>query len=168
MQMIILLLEQNICNGQKHECHGKVNPMPGDKTQSAFPLQQRAKVYEAQRHDKLQKHIYATHKRMRHLQLICHQLIGVLAMGLPELLVQQDTVTDGQTAIDAVNQQENEPGDVPGLNDQHSYGKEKDEGDSDAAHISREAFRLSPRTEIEEREDKHAQQNDNEKRILNK
>ena len=166
--MIILLLEQNICNGQKHECRSKVNPMPGDKTQSALPLQQRAKVYEAQRHCKLQKHIYATHKRMRHLQLICHQLIGVLAMGLPELLVQQDTVTNGQTAIDAVNQQENQSNNVPGLDDQHSYGKEEDEGDSDAAHISCEAFCLSPRTEIEEREDKHAQQNDNEKRILNK
>lgn len=89
-------------------------------------------------------------------------------MGLPEFLVQQDTVTDGQTAIDAVNQQENQPGDVPGLDNQHSYGKKKDEGNSNAAHISCEAFRLSPRTEIKEREDKHAQQNDNEKRILNK
>ena len=82
--------------------------------------------------------------------------------------MQQDTVTDGQTAISAVNQQENQSGNVPGLDDQHSYGKEEDEGNSDAAHISGEAFCLSPRTEIEEREDKHAQQNDNEKRILNK
>ena len=152
------IAQEALAHDQQHKSHGEVNPMPGDKRQAARGRKKRANEYEAERHGQLQGHVNHAHKRMRHLQLIRHQLVHMLAVRLAEILVKQDAMGNRAATVNAVNQQEDQPGDVSGPDNQHPDGKEKDECDSDAANISGEAFRLSPRTEIEEREDKHAQQ----------
>ena len=82
----------------------------------------------------------------------------MLAMGLAEILVKQDSMTDGQTSVHSVNKQENQPGYVPCPDYQHSDGKQQDECNAYTSDIPCKALCLPARTEIEESEDQDAQQ----------
>ena len=95
---------------------------------------------------------------MGHLQLIRHQLVSMFAMSLPKILVKEYAVHNGQTAVNAVHQQENQPGDVTGPYNQHPDCKKQDESNPYTPDIPRKAFCLSARTEIEKREHKDTQQ----------
>ena len=52
---------------------------------------------------------------MAYAQLVGHYLIGVLAVGLAQIFVQHDAVNNGQTAVNAIHNQEYEPSDVGGF-----------------------------------------------------
>ena len=49
---------------------------------------------------------------MRNMQLVGHQLVGVLAVSLAKVLVQQDAVHDGQHGVHAVDPEKQEVLDI--------------------------------------------------------
>lgn len=147
--MIIFLLEQNVSHGQQNQSEGKVNPMTGNKGQTRGRSDYRTKIYKAQRYKQLQSHIYQTNNRMRHLQFIGHQLVGVLAMRLSQVLVQQDAMAYGKASIHAIDQQEYEICHVARSENERAYEEEQDICHSDLAYVPGEAFGLSLRAEVE-------------------
>ena len=126
MQVIILLFEQYISNGQQDKGQCQINPMPGHQRQPGSRGKNRAKVDEAQRYYKLHKHINAAHQRMRHLQLIGHQLVRMLAVRLAQVLVQQDAMAYGKASIHAIDQQEDEICHVARSENERAYEEEQD------------------------------------------
>ena len=59
--------------------------------------------------DSLQRHIDPRHYQMRHLQLVCHNLIHMLLMRFHQVLTQQDTVQDGEPPVNAIHDQHRHP-----------------------------------------------------------
>ena len=103
---------------------------------------------------------------MAYLQFIGHQLIGVLAVRLAEILVQHYAVTDGKAAVHSIDEQEYQPRDVARASNQKPHGEQDNERNPDAPDIPSEAFGLTARTEIEEREHQHGKHHyDKERRL---
>ena len=94
---------------------------------------------------------------MAHVEFVGHNLIGVLAVGLAEGFVEHDAVENGAAAVDAVDDQESEPGDVVGFHNEAADQEEEDESDADAANIAGEAFCFVLRAEVEPAEYEDAQ-----------
>ena len=94
---------------------------------------------------------------MAHFKFIDHQLIGVLAMGLAEFFVQQNSVADGEASVHAIDKQEYQPGDVSCARDKHPDDKQDNERYSDASDIPGKALSLATLTEVEERKHQHSQ-----------
>ena len=65
---------------------------------------------------------------MVHALLIGHQLVGVLAVGLAQGLVQHDAVDDGQAAVNAIDNQEQQPGHIGLGQNQLADTEQQDEG----------------------------------------
>lgn len=82
--MVVLLLEQHIRYCQHHEGPNQIHPVAEDII--------RAHIDEAQAHQQLHHHIQHAHLHVPNLQLIAHQLIGMLAMRLTQILMKYDTV----------------------------------------------------------------------------
>lgn len=101
VQMVVLLHKQHIGDGQEQGRGEQIDPVRQHR--------RGAEVNEAKRHRQLQGHINQRHRHVAHLQLIRHQLIGVLAMRLPQILVQQDAMEDGHAAVDPIHQEEHDP-----------------------------------------------------------
>lgn len=112
-------------------------------------------VDEAQRHRQLHGHIEETYLHMSYLQLVGHQLVGVLAVRLTQVLVKHDAVDNRAASIHAVYQQEHQVGDVARLHYQFAEREQHDEGDAYAAHIPCEAFGFPFGAEVEDAEHQH-------------
>ena len=100
MQMIIFLLEQHIRYCEQQEGTYQIHPVAEDII--------RAHIDETQRHHKLHCHIQQAHLHVTYLQFVCHQLIGMFAMRLAQVLMQHDTVANGQNTIHTIHQQEDQ------------------------------------------------------------
>ena len=92
---------------------------------------------------------------MTYLQFVCHQLIRMLAVRLTQVLMQEDTMTDGQAAIHAIHQEEEQPCNVTRSHNQLTDGKQHDESNAHTTHITSETFRLTTLTEVEYAEYEH-------------
>lgn len=101
---------------------------------------------------------------MGHVQLVGHELVGVLAVGLAEVFVEEDAVDDCEDGVDAVDSEEGEVGEVAGGKDEFAEGEEEDEGHGDGADISGEAACLA--AEVEEAEDEEAEADDVEEGLV--
>lgn len=126
MQMIKLPHKQHISHSQRHQRHHETNPMPSHKRQSSRGRKRRAEVYESQRHSKLQQGVEGSDFHVPNLKLIGHQLISVLAVRLTQVFVQQDAMHDGQTAVHAIDQQEDEICHIARRENQGADEKEED------------------------------------------
>ena len=94
---------------------------------------------------------------MRHLQLICHQLIHMFAMGQTDILMKHQAMNDSQNTIDTINRQENNPTEIFSLNYKFSYQKEKNKSNTYRTHITGKTLRLL--TEVEKAEDQDGTEN---------
>ena len=84
---------------------------------------------------------------MRYVKLICHQLIGMLAVRLSEVFVQLYAVADGQDRVRSVYSKENDVCEVSGLQNQFTESKQQDESNGYRTDISSEAFGVLPKVE---------------------
>ena len=100
MQMIVLLLEQHIRYCLHYEGTDQIHPVAKDIIW--------AQIDESQAHHQLHRHIQQTHLHVANLQFVRHQLVGVFAMCLAQVLVQHDAVADGQYTIHTIHQQEDQ------------------------------------------------------------
>ena len=75
------------------------------------------------------------------MKLVGHQLIGVLAVSLAKVLVQQDAVHDGQHGVHAVDPEKQEVLDIARGGYEPAQGKEDDEGDAHRAHVGGTGYR---------------------------
>ena len=142
MQMIVLPLEKHICHSESHQSAHQIPPVRLNGIG--------AQINESQRHGQLHTHVDASHYRMRHLQLICHQLIRMLPVRLAQILVQQDSVAYGQNTVHAIYEKENQPCDVLSLHRQLAYAEKHDIRDANAADVARKTLRLATRSEPRE------------------
>ena len=158
MQMVVPLHEQHIPSPQEQNHADKVNPMGqrggGDQ------------VDEDQGNQQLQAHVEQGDGHVREVQLVRHQLVGVLAVGLAQGLVQQDTMHNRQTAVHAIDNQKDQPSDVVSLHNQRSNSEQQDERNAHAAHIARKALRLVSGAEVENAEHLHRQDGYHQERAI--
>lgn len=126
MQVVVLLLEKHIGEREQRQGGDKVDPMPSHKRQFRRGRKHRAEVYEAQGHCELQQGVEGSDFHVADLKLIGHQLISVLAVSLTQVFVQQDAMHDGQAAIYAIDQQEDEICHIARRENQGAYEEEED------------------------------------------
>ena len=65
---------------------------------------------------------------MRYAKLIGHQLVRMLPMGLAKILVKHNSMADGQAAVNAIDNQEQQPGHIGLGQDQLADAEQQDEG----------------------------------------
>ena len=159
VEMVVLLHEEHIRTTQHKTGHDQIDPVSKQGI--------RAEIDESQGDNQLDAHIQEADHDMAHPQLIGHQLIRMLAVRLPQMLVQLDAMRDRQAAVHAIHQQQHQIRDIPRLHDEPAQGEQHDERDPDAADIPREALRLALRAEIEPAEHQHAKNRHHEVRRLN-
>lgn len=123
MQMIIFLLEQHIRYYEQQEGTNQIHPV------AEYII--RAHIDEAQRHHQLHCHIQQAHLHVTYLQFIRHQLIGMFTMRLAQVLMQHDTVANGQNTIHAIHQKENQIRQVASRDDYLTNQKQHDERNTD-------------------------------------
>ena len=158
MQMVVLLHEEYVRQAQHDAGHDQVDPVRQQRV--------RAQEDESERDRELDAHVDAGHRHVAHPQFIGHELIGMFAVRLSQPLMQHEAMHDGQVAVHAVQDQQDQVRHVPGLHDQLPQREEQDERHTDAAHVAGEAARLALRAEIEEAEHQHAQHRYDEIRLL--
>lgn len=142
MQMIILKLEQYIGGTQDQYDSYRINPLVYRQ------------IYQSQGHRSLYRHINGCDRSVRNLQLIGHKLESMLPVRLEDILLQHQSVQDGQYGIDSIDNEQHDPKHVLGL-----YYKRKDhehngKGDGHSTDVACEASGSLP--EIEEAEDRKA------------
>ena len=160
MQMIILLLKQHICHTQYQHSTYQVHPMRQYRI--------RTQVDKPKRHHQLHSHIQQRYLHMTYLQFIRHQLIRMLPMRFPQILMQQDTMTDGQATIHSIYQQQNQIRHILCHHHQPTDGKQHDKRYRNASHVSGKALRLTLRTEVEQAEHQYPQDSHHQIRRLHK
>lgn len=158
MQMIILPLEKHISDSQHHHNRNQIHPM---RTHGI-----RNRINKYQRYHQLQAHVEQRYLHMSYLQFIRHQLERMLAMRFSQVLVQHDTMNDGQTAIDAIHHQQQQVRHILRPNNQFTQNEQQDKSNTDAAHIPGKAFRIPFRSKVEEAEHQHTQHTHHDERIL--
>ena len=158
MQVVVFLLEKHICHSENHQSAHQIPPVRRNGIG--------AQINESQRHGQLHTHVDASHHRMRHLQLIRHQLIRMLPVSLAQILVQQDAVAYGQNTVHAVHQQEDEIRHVAGGKDKTADHEQENVRDSNRTDVARKALRLATWSEIEDAENHVGQRHhDNQRHI---
>ena len=158
MKVVILLHKQHIGGNQDNAHRHKVNPM----RQNGI----RHQINHAQGNGKLQPHIDEAHSYVVHSQFVSHKLIGVFAVSLAKILVEHDAVKDGAAAVDAVDNEECEPGDIGLLHNKLADEEEQDESDSNAADVPGEAFGLVLRPKVEDAENQHGKDGDDDEALV--
>lgn len=126
--------------------------MAGNEGEAENGGEQWAEINKTKRYAELHSHIDARNSDVAHLQLISHNLEHMLAVCLTEVLVKKDTMADGQNTINAVHQEENKPSDITRVHNEAPNAKEHDKTDTNRTHVTSEAFRLTFRAEIKDRE----------------
>ena len=99
---------------------------------------------------------------MAHSKLIGHELIGVLSMGLSQILMKHNAVEDGHAAVHAIHKEKHNPCHILCGQHQPAQCKQDDKCNADASHIAGEAFGLTLRPEIEDAENQHANDGNNQ------
>ena len=84
------------------------------------------------------------------MQFIGHQLVGVLAVRLAQMLVQHDSVYDGQDSVDTIDTQQKKILDITGGGDKPAENEQDDKCNTDRPHIPGKT--PGPFPEIEETE----------------
>ncbi len=117
---------------------------------------------QSRRDKELQGHVDGRDDDVWHAQLVGHQLVGMFAVCLAEVLVQLYAVADGQDGVGAVHGQEGDVGEVLRLEYQPAEGKKKYEGYGDRADVAGKA--ACPAPEVKQAENDQAQPRDVEVR----
>ena len=102
---------------------------------------------------------------MAHSELISHQLIRMLAMRLTKILMQHDTMNNGQRSVNAVYQEEHDVRHILRCHHQAPKRKQDNKRDTYAPHIPREALGLGP--EVEDAEHQHPDNRQHQVRRFN-
>ena len=95
MDVVVIFHKEQICQGENGGDGDQIAPVPGRGI--------RDDEHHHQRNRHLQSHIDKRHRHVAHIQLICHQLISMFAMRLPKILMQHNTMDNGTTAINPIN-----------------------------------------------------------------
>ena len=119
MKMIILHLKEYVRHRHDGPRNEQINPVRNDGI--------RHHIDRYQRKSQLQYHIDAAYDHVRYLQFVRHQLEHMLAMRLSQILMQHDAMADGQHAVQAIQQIEYNPGDIPCLVHQPTKAEYHDE-----------------------------------------
>ena len=143
MEVVVFPHEQQIGAAEDGEYDAHINPML-DRQQD-----------HPEGDDHLHHHIKGRDDQMGHLQFVGHELVGMLAMRLSEMFVQEDAMADGQHGVNAINGEEDDVGEVVFHHHQLAQGKDEDEGDADGTHITRETLGILAEVEETKDEDGH-------------
>lgn len=119
MKMVVALHEDDVSRGECHDDDAHVQIM--------VDRQENQPEGDCQ----LQKHIYCRDKYMGHLQLVGHQLIGMLAMSLAQILPELNPMTDSQDGIGSVYSEKGKVRQVAGIENQSSECEEQNERHTD-------------------------------------
>ena len=140
--MVIFSHKQEVCQSEDNQhCH-RVRPL-----QAVRYGKQAARDYQ------LQDKIKGGNRSVRDMQLVGHQLVGVLAVRLAQMLVQKDAVDDGQDGIHTIDPEQQQILNISGGCDQAAQGEKDDEGDAHGTDVTCKA--PGPFPEIEETEYQH-------------
>ena len=101
---------------------------------------------------------------MADVQFVRHQLVGVFAVRLAEVLVQHDAVADGQHRVHSVDGEQHDPAQVAGPQNQCAQREQQYERYRDGADVAREAACL--RAEVEETEYQRGDCRDDEQALV--
>ena len=145
VQVVVLPHEGHV--GQRQRGHNSQQIPPAG---SAGRQQQ-----QAAGNGQLQAHVDGGHGHVRKAELVGHQLVGVLAVGLAKVLAEQQAVHDGQHAVRPVDRQQQDVGEVARPQYQTPEGEDHHQRDADGADVAREAARAA--AEVEEAEHQHAE-----------
>ena len=94
--MVVLFHKQQICCRESYDNNAKIDIMV------------KWQEYKPGRNNELYCHIQRRHRHVRHVQLVGHQLVCVLAVSLAEVLVQLYAVADGENCVGTVYSQQSE------------------------------------------------------------
>ena len=142
MEMVVLLHEDDVGRAEHKQHAAEVSPADAGGGSGEQDC--------AGADDQLQQRVERRHEHVTDAQLVGHQLVGVLAVRLPEVLMQHHAVADGQHHVHPVDRQQHYPAQVAGAQNQRAESEEHDERDGHRAHVAGEAAR--PRAEVEEAE----------------
>ncbi len=93
-------------------------------------------IQECSPNGNLQHRIQPRHHNVRNFQLVGHQLVGMFAMGIKNILFQHQTVHNGKHTIHAVHRQKNDPAQVARLQDKRTQHVQHDKRHTHRTHIS--------------------------------
>ena len=97
---------------------------------------------------------------MAHAQFVCHQLVGMLAVGFAKVLVQHNTVDNGATSVHTINQQECQPCDVTCLHNQQTQYEKQNKCYTHATYITSKTLSFVLWSEVEIAEHQHRKYDD--------
>lgn len=159
MQMIVLAHKQNVAHTQHKTNRNKIAPMPGRCVRNQD---------QAGANGQLQDSIDGRYQRMLHTQLVGHQLIGVLAVRLAQILVQHDSVADSQDRIHTIYSQEHNVRKVARLQNQFAQQENHDERSANAAHVAGKTLGFTFGPEVKETEHQVGQNSNNDQTLRRK
>ena len=84
---------------------------------------------------------------MGNVQLVGHQLVGVLAVGFTKIFMQLYSVADGENGVGSIDSQENYVREILSGENQFAEGKEQHESYRNRAYIAGETLRLLAKIE---------------------
>ena len=114
--MVVLLHEDDICRAEHEQHRGEVDPACRGAVREQ---QDRDGAYQ-----ELQQGVESRHGHMPDAEFVGHQLVGVLAVRLSEVLVEHDAVADGEHGVHSVDGEKQEPAEVSGPEHQRAEGEE--------------------------------------------
>lgn len=104
---------------------------------------------------------------MANFQLVRHDLIGMFPVSLSQILMQHNAMHNRQTAIHAIDQQEDQPSNIARLHNHIPQQEQHDKRNTNRPDIASKALRLTLRTEIKDAEHDRRNNRSKDQRLLN-
>lgn len=142
MEVVVFSHEDDVGGAEQEQDGGEIDPARG----GGIGQEQDGGGADGQ----LQQGVERRHLHVADVQFVGHQLVGVLAVRLAEVLVEHDAVADGQHRVHSVDGEQHDPAQVAGPQNQGAQREQQYERYRDGSDIAREAARL--RAEVEEAE----------------
>ena len=156
MEVVVFSHEEDVGGAEQEKDGGEIDPARG----GGVGHEQDCGGADGQ----LQERVERRHLHVADVQLVRHQLVGVLAVCLAEVLVQHDAVADGQHRVHSVDGEQHDPAQVAGPQNQCAQREQQYERYRDGADVASEAARL--RAEVEETEYQRGDCRDDEQALV--
>ena len=156
MEVVVFSHEDDVGGAEQEQHGGEIDPARG----GGVGQEQDGGGADGQ----LQQGVERRHLHVADVQFVGHQLVGVLAVRLAEVLVEHDAVADGQHRVHSVDGEQHDPAEVAGPQNQGAQREQQYERYRDGADIAREAARL--RAEVEEAEYQRGDCGDDEQTLV--
>ena len=144
MQVEVATFKQHISDTQNNQNHSHIRPV------MISGIQEGTRQYD------LQHRIYGRHHNMRNFELVGHNLVGMFAVRIKNILFQHQPVHNCKHTIHAVHRQKNDPAQVARLQDKRTQHVQHDKRHTHRTHIPGKTAR--PGAEIKEVEHQYRNQ----------